>query len=254
MNLAHSYDDMPAFYDWAMQDRHDDVAFYVNALKDVRGGVLEAGSGTGRITLALAASRIAATGIEINADMLACAREKAARLRSGAEFIAGDMRDFRCGKKFGAALLALNTFSMLDDNGERCACLACLHEHLEDGGGLFMDFVNPLHLTVAGPVTRTYTKDVRPLPSAGAVCQLIVHEKRDPLRQRVDYSHDYVLHYPDGRQTTHRHVFSLNYLHVNELVRLLESAGYTIRAINGDFAGGEYQFTSPLLLIEAGKT
>ena len=46
--------DWPAFYDWAHASFTDDVEFYLEELKDVKGPVLELGCGTGRVTIPLA--------------------------------------------------------------------------------------------------------------------------------------------------------------------------------------------------------
>jgi SAM-dependent methyltransferase len=107
--------------------------------KNAPGPCLELASGTGRVSLRLAAAGIDVVGLDLDPSMLTfAAREQASSRhgprRDGARFLAGDMRRFSLHRRFGAVLIPYNSLQLLTDLADQRACLALAAAHLAEGG------------------------------------------------------------------------------------------------------------------------
>src|SRR5690349_17359388 len=94
-----------------------DVAFYERLAGQTGGGVLELACGTGRITLALAQSGLAITGVDISDGMLSAARRKAAARPASVQqrltLIQQDMSELSLGRRFGLVFVPARSFQHL---------------------------------------------------------------------------------------------------------------------------------------------
>jgi trans-aconitate methyltransferase len=103
--------------------------------------VLDAGCGTGRVAIELAARHVDAIGVDLDSAMLATARAKAPHLEwYEADLAELDLRD-RDGKRrrFDVVVAAGNVMIFLAPGSEPTV-LARLAEHLEPGGALVAGF------------------------------------------------------------------------------------------------------------------
>lgn len=104
--------------------------------------VLDVGCGTGTHGLRLARRGYDVMGIDLSADMVGIAREKAADGRVRAEFAAGDMRTMDLGRTFDAVLMMFAALGYQTDDGDVSAALSTAHRHLRVGGVLVLDVWN----------------------------------------------------------------------------------------------------------------
>ena len=94
-----------------------------------RGRVLDAGCGTGRVAIELAARGFEVVGVDLDPMMLDEARQKAPRL----EWVLGDLAALRLRRVFDAAVLAGNVMLFVGP-GTEPDVLARVAEHLRSGG------------------------------------------------------------------------------------------------------------------------
>jgi SAM-dependent methyltransferase len=97
--------------------------------------VLDAGCGTGRVAIELAARGIDVCGVDIDASMLERARSKA----PGLQWVVGDLATMELGRRFDVAVLAGNVMIYLQP-GQEAAVVANVSGHLEPGGALVAGF------------------------------------------------------------------------------------------------------------------
>jgi SAM-dependent methyltransferase len=99
--------------------------------------VLDAGCGTGRVAIELAARGVDVVGIDLDEQMLATARAKAPELA----WVHGDLAapDLDLGRRFAVVVAAGNVMIFLTPGTERDA-VANLARHLEPGGLLVAGF------------------------------------------------------------------------------------------------------------------
>lgn len=97
--------------------------------------VLDAGCGTGRVAIELAARGLDTAGSDINAEMLAEARAKAPDI----EWTQSDLAELALGRAFDVVVLAGNVILFVDP-GTEAACVAGAARHVNPGGYLIAGF------------------------------------------------------------------------------------------------------------------
>jgi SAM-dependent methyltransferase len=124
----------------------DDIAFYVALAQEAASqghSVLELGCGTGRVTIPTAQAGALITGLDNAAPMLDIARRKALSEGVDVTWVEGDMASFRLEQRFGLVTIPFRSFLLLLTEAKQRACLACIREHLVEGGRLALNFFNP---------------------------------------------------------------------------------------------------------------
>lgn len=132
-------------YDLFYADFEDDLEMYRGFAERTSGPILEVGSGTGRVALALAEEGHTIVGLEWSEAMRTVAQHKAdrAQLADRVTFVAGDMRGFKLDQHFGLIIAPLNTFLHNLTLDDQLATLACCKKHLRPGGLLVLDCFTP---------------------------------------------------------------------------------------------------------------
>jgi len=139
------YTSFAELYDLFYEDFTEDIEMYLGFAARTGGPILEIGSGTGRVALALAEEGHMVVGLELSDAMRVVAQRKAdrAQLTDRVEFISGDMRRFKLDQHFGLIIVPLNTFLHNLTLDDQLATLACCKKHLRPGGLLVLDCFNP---------------------------------------------------------------------------------------------------------------
>lgn len=139
------YTPFAELYDLFYADFADDLEMYRGFAERTGGSILEIGSGTGRVALALAAEGHTVVGLELSEALRAVAQHKTdrAQLTDRVTFVAGDMRRFRIDQHFGLIIVPLNTFLHNLTLDDQLATLACCKKQLRPGGLLVLDCFNP---------------------------------------------------------------------------------------------------------------
>lgn len=117
--------------------------------------ILDLGCGTGRHAVALAARGCTVTGVDVSADMLLRAEARAESAGVSVDFVAGDVRDVRLGRRFDVVLLMFAVLGYQLDDHDVEAALATAAEHLRPGGVVIFDVWNGPAVEAIGPTTRT---------------------------------------------------------------------------------------------------
>ncbi len=120
-------------------ERSPDFA-YCHALAQDAASVLDLGCGTGALAVALSGGRTV-VGVDPAAPMLDIARRKAGA--GGVDFIEGDARTLRLGRRFDLVVLTGHAFQVFLEKEDRRAALATIAAHLAPGGRFIFDSRNP---------------------------------------------------------------------------------------------------------------
>ena len=122
------YDDFASVYDTLMDDFDYDAwsAHYLTLIRTVTGELprraAECACGTGSLTVRLAQSGMAVTGVDLSAAMLRQAEKKARDYGVEVAFVRQDMKKLTLPRRVGAVLA---TCDELSDNAERRAGVFC---------------------------------------------------------------------------------------------------------------------------------
>ncbi|MEM6271607.1 MAG: class I SAM-dependent methyltransferase [Bacteroidota bacterium] len=126
-----------------------DLEFYRARCREAGGPVLELCCGTGRLTVPLAQAGIPITGVDVSAEMLACARAKGERAGVQLPLVQGDVRALDLNQRFSLVILPFNSlqhfFALEDVEG----IFGSVRQHLSPGGTFVLDLLhpNPAYLT-----------------------------------------------------------------------------------------------------------
>ena len=126
-------------YDLEMERFSDDIVFYRKNLP-VRGSVLEAGCGTGRITKPLTTKQRTVVGIDISRHML----KKAVKNKiPNCSYINMDMQQPAFSIKFDAIIIPYNTLNLLPRENDIVSCLANFRSLLTKSGKIYLQLFIP---------------------------------------------------------------------------------------------------------------
>lgn len=106
--------------------------------------VVDLGCGTGSMTLALAALGYDMIGVDISAEMLSTAHDRAeSEGREDILYLCQDMSDFELYGTVGAAVCCLDGINHLTDPAKIKRCFALAHNYIEPGGVFIFDVNTP---------------------------------------------------------------------------------------------------------------
>jgi SAM-dependent methyltransferase len=229
-----------------------DTAFYREACRGAR-SVLELGSGSGRMLLALADAKRRLTGLELDPELLALAKRNLRALppakRNALRLVAGDMRDFELSERFERALLPYNALYCLLNRRAALACFRAARRVLAPGGKFLLDVWN------SGPFQRRSsrssadeTEPVVTLEHAGRTWDVFERSSVRRARQRLNVTYTYL---PREGGPTYQIPIAQRYYSTAEVMELLARAGFVVEARYGDFSRGRFSARSQHLIVSA---
>ena len=135
-------------YDANIYDRLNtflsDLQFYKKWLptnKEAR--ILELCCGTGRLTIPIAQEVYNICGVDYTPSMLEQAKWKATEAGLEINFIEADIRTLDLQEKFDFIFIPFNSIHHLYRNEDLFKALACVRNHLKEGGLFLLDCFNP---------------------------------------------------------------------------------------------------------------
>lgn len=171
------------------------------------GVVIDLGCGTGRLLIDLARRGWSGVGVDLSAESLLVAQERARQAAVSVSLLRANLCDLNClpQANFDAALLMFGTLGMVSGAANREAVLRQIHRLLKPGASLALHVHNVWRHLFLAQGRRWLTRDV--------VRRLV----GDPAAG--DTYHDY-----RGIPQMHHHSFTFH-----ELRRLLQSTGFAIQ-------------------------
>ncbi len=241
------YDPLADLYD--LEYAHDyDVPFWLALAEREAGPVVEWGAGTGRIAIPLAAAGHGVTAVELSGEMVERGRSKSGTV----EWLVGDMREARPGRRYGLAVCAFNSFLCLLDVDDALAFLRNAREHLVTGGllGIEVSAFSPEELAdpPGGPELRHDL--TRELPE-GRLDRFSV-SRYDAASQLLRMRLFYERYGAAGDLSSRRaHDLTIRTTNRDELLLMLRLAGFEAEAVCGGFEGEPFTSAGVHLIVLA---
>ena len=234
--MADPYAQIARFYDAEWDDVETDIAFY--GRQGTSGRLLVLGCGSGRVVRGLERVR-PVVGLDRSEPMLV-----AARARSSAAYVHGDMRDFDVGR-FEEIVIPNASFSFLPTRADQAACLGACRRALVPGGALWIDIPMPDFARQAEGHTPERLAwegrlDGRPAKRTREV-------SRRPEAQRLDRTDRYW----DGDDLVATSTLELRLVYPSELEWMVEACGFFVDALFGDHSGSPIHAGSPRIIARA---
>lgn len=242
------YDRTPAAavrYDRLHAAQVDDVRFYVEEARREPGPVLEAGCGTGRITLPIAEAGARIVGLDRSPYMLAVAEAKRraapAEVRSRSVFVRADLRRFAFRRPFAQAFLPFRVFQALLTVPDQLAALASIRAALRPRGRLVFNVFDPrADLLADGGSPGRVRESGRGYEDTGAPVRERFVARYDLVEQLLDLTFLYEREATVDGVEREFEPLRLRYFHRFEIEHLLARAGYEVEALYGDWDRGPF--------------
>lgn len=234
--MTDPYSEIARFYDAEWDGVETDIAFY--GRHGGSGSLLILGCGSGRVVRGLERVR-PVVGLDRSEPMLVAARK-----RSAATFVRGDLRDFDVGQ-FAEIIIPNASFSFLLTRADQSACLASCQRALLPGGALWIDVPMPDFARQAESHTPERPAWEGTLDGRPARRTREVH--RRPEAQRLDL----IDRYWEGDDLVVTSTLALRLVYPAELEWMLEASGFFVDALFGDHAARPIRAGSPRIIARA---
>ena len=210
--------------------------FYLEEARKSAGRVLEMACGSGRLTIPIAQSGIEIVGADLSKSMLDTARAKADRAGVDIQFLEADMRSFDLPGKFAAILIPGNSLLHLFTLEDLMQCLRSVRRHLAPNGRLIFDISKWDLVRLARDAEERHlvltVKDI-------TIEEAASYDAADQIRHIVWY-----LSKP-GAVDFRVIDYTLRVIFPQELLLLLDTAGFRVDARYGEFTREPFTSSSP---------
>jgi len=235
----------PETFDLEDEGYYDDYPLTEQWARSLGGPLLDLACGTGRMALRLAAQGYHVTGVDITPEMIAWARQKAAKQALSIDWVVADARTFHLQRQFPFIYMLENVFQFFLTRHDQEAMLARVREHLRPEGCFLFETRNPTPrnlLVGRRPEPQTFT-----LPDGG---RLVITEQHyyDPMTQIQHYTRHLTFLQPGGVQDEKTLRVALRYVFPQEMEALLFYNGFQIRSCYGSWQQEPLTATSPAMI------
>ena len=210
--------------------------FYLEEARNSAGRVLEMACGSGRLTIPIAQSGIGVIGADLSKSMLDPARAKADRAGVEIQFFEADMRSFDLPGKFAAVLIPGNSLLHLFTAEDLMQCFRSVRRHLAPNGRLIFDISKwDLAMLARHPGERYPVLTVKDITME----ETATYDAADQIRHINWYLSKPGA--PDFRVIE----YTLRVIFPQELLLLLDAAGFRVDARYGEFTREPFTSSSP---------
>jgi len=212
------YDRIAPFYDPWSRSVTEDVGFYVEQALASGGPVVELAVGTGRIAVPIAKAGILVIGVDSSPEMLNVAREAAtvAGVSGLVDLRLGDLREPPVSERVPLVICRFRSLLHMETEGEKLRALRAARRLLEENGCLVFDVFSPSR----EDIEETHGRWLEREPG------ILERANWDEATRTLSLS------VRSGDATT---TFGLHWLSAPEWSRILDEAGFHVRALYGWF-------------------
>lgn len=208
-----------------------DLEYYYNQLKDVKGEILEAGVGTGRLLIPLIKKGLRLDGVDISPHMLDICRENCKKHSVETSLYLQDLVDLDINKKYDAIIMPTGSFCLIDGMDQIKKLLVSFENHLSKNGRIILDLIFPIDFEKGEEVYHTKIDDRTNII-------LYSYSREIDLVEQKTYSlNKYEKWQDDKLIDTEIAEFNLSWYGVNEFIYILKDLGFT--NIGYDFGYGD---------------
>lgn len=243
------FDRFARLYDWEHDRYLVDLDVHVGFARRFGGPVLELACGTGRVLAPLAAAGFDVTGVDSSGPMLERARARLGSLGLRASLVQQRLERLDLGAEFRTIILGLDSFGLLLKREPQLAALRAAHNHATHDGRLVLDVSNG-NLRGANEPAEEMIHDLTMAdPETGLPITKFVLRRPRPSEQLDELMFFYDEQDERGYLRRSMVELKLRWFTRNELELLLQTAGWQVEEVYGDYDLGEFGGNSDRLIV-----
>lgn len=249
------YEEIAPYYDLLHDGLTEDLDLILALAAESGDPILELGCGTGRLLCPLARAAHEVTGLDSSPTMLARARDRLARWgpreRAFVHLVAADMTAPALAREwYRLALVSYNTFLHLPP-AQTLRAARAIYRHLQPGGRLFLDLVNPLLVEQSEHDHAFSLEEMVIDKETGDELLVFAGSRVDAPAQVLHIT--WIYHRSPAGGPARRTVSQLayHYYYPHQLELMLRNSGFVLEGIYGDYERGPFDEGSERLLVLA---
>ena len=207
-----------------------DTAFHLERFAGFDRPILEPACGSGRSLVPFLQAGHNITGFDPSGDMLDRCRARCTEAGFAADLSLQRYEDFAYDRRFGAILVPVGSFTLIDDFAVAVAVLRRFHAHLEPEGVLVLDIEGLNALTPPPADRRRWTA-----PNGDLLTCEGVRSRTDWARQRAETTYRYERWREGTLVESQIDIMAQRYWGRDEFRLALEAAGFGDVSITGNY-------------------
>ncbi|HEV8051747.1 MAG TPA: class I SAM-dependent methyltransferase [Parachlamydiaceae bacterium] len=225
------------FYDLLRPEASsNEVNFYSDFLKTIKGPILEAMCGSGRILIPLLEEGYQIDGVDNAVHMLSNCQKRCAAKQLNVQLFNQPLEELSLSKKYACIFIALGSFQHFADHRITAfQVLQRLHDHLLPEGSLLIDMIVPWGLIQADIQENLYSHEIRTVESQKTVTSYdgakIISKttaKVYPDEQLALSENYYEKVVNDKTTAREKESIAFRWYHRYEMELILEKAGFSV--------------------------
>ncbi len=256
------------YYDLDLSDERPDLDMYLALAAATDGSILELASGSGRISVPLAAAGHHVTGVDRDPHMLERARQawaatkkeadgarvRPARKHGGSlELIERDITQLRLKQRFDIVLLAFNSLLLLPDRAAQLDVLRTMKRHLAPRGRAVVDVWLPapedLVLYDGRVVLDWVRRDGQDSEESNEWVSKTSSARYSPAAATAIIQTTFDAWIQGAAPRRVERTDEIAFVGASELIALIERAGMRVESVAGDYAMGELMPDSDRIVL-----
>lgn len=198
-----------------------DLEYYYKQLKDVKGNILEAGVGTGRMMIPFIEKGLAIEGVDLSEQMLAQCQSNLKKAGLEGMLYQGDLTNLQLEKQYEAIIMPTGSFCLLPRSKVN-DILQSFYRQLTEGGKLILDIELPSWFVEKEVETASY-----PIDEESGILFTSTAQTMDWHEQKTAYIHRYDLVRNGYVEKTEVSNFVLYWYGIEEFLLLLKANGFS---------------------------
>lgn len=250
--LAAVYDVAPTFGWWKSRSIDRINKPYIEGAKQTDGRILEFGTATGMLTIALARQGFHVTSVDISQYMHETVRKKLKLedkcVSENVHLINDDVLTYSAEKPFDMIAMPDGLFIAIADQKLQMQLLRNCHRNLRKGGRLYFDLATAITVVANKPEylfhPGTFTTYSRFRTKNGDLYIMKLDTTTDPITQHCDLDYVFTKIHDDRSEEHQSAHISYRYVHFGELALMLEQSGFKVIKIDLDYFDGIFFFAA----------
>ena len=211
-----------------------DITYYASRLQGVKGKVLEAGVGSGRMLIPLLQRGLDVEGVDASPHMLAACRRALNDASLHARLVEGDVTTLTMNEMYEAIIMPTGSFGLIASFKEAEIVLRHFYDHLMPGGRVIID-IEIMHDWKEGDITF----HTLPFSDTEGMTLEIRNVRKDAVHQTTETYLTYE-YWVNGRRTeSELQRFTMRYYGIEELRLLLAAVGFERVTCSSDYEWGK---------------